>query len=97
MIGFSGRPLRTMSLFSVLISFVMMVYAGFILLEKLFSHQHMIDGLASVIFLIAGLFSILFLFLAFISEYISRILIETKNRPLYYIQQEITHYALRTV
>lgn len=88
-IGFSGRPLRTMAKFSILISFVMMFYAGFILIEKLLSPEHLIDGLASVIFLIAGLFSILFLFLAVISEYISRILIETKNRPLYYIQQEI--------
>lgn len=88
-IGFSGRPLRTMAKFSILISFVMMIYAGFILIQKLFSPEHLIDGLASVIFLIAGLFSILFLFLAVISEYISRILIETKNRPLYYIQQEI--------
>jgi glycosyltransferase involved in cell wall biosynthesis len=87
-IGFSGRPLRTMAKFSIFISFVMMLYAGFILIEKLLSPEHLIDGLASVIFLIAGLFSILFLFLAFISEYISRILIETKNRPLYYIQQE---------
>lgn len=87
-IGFSGRPLRTMAKFSILISFIMMIYAGFILVEKLLSPEHLIDGLASVIFLIAGLFSILFLFLAFISEYISRILIETKNRPLYYIQQE---------
>lgn len=89
-IGFSAKPLRTMALFSTCISFVMMIYAGFILLEKLMSPQHLIDGLASVIFLISGLFSILFLFLAIISEYISRILIETKNRPLYYIQQEIT-------
>jgi glycosyltransferase involved in cell wall biosynthesis len=89
-IGFSAKPLRTMALFSTCISFVMMIYAGFILLEKLLSPQHLIDGLASVIFLISGLFSILFLFLAIISEYISRILIETKNRPLYYIQQEIT-------
>ena len=88
-IGFSGRPLRTMAKFSILISFVMMMYAGFILIQKLLSPEHLIDGLASVIFLIAGLFSILFLFLAVISEYISRILIETKNRPLYYIQQEI--------
>lgn len=88
-IGFSGRPLRTMAKFSILISIVMMFYAGFILIEKLLSPEHLIDGLASVIFLISGLFSILFLFLAFISEYISRILIETKNRPLYYIQQEI--------
>ena len=90
-IGFSGKPLRTMAKFAIFISFIMMLYAGFILLEKLFSPEHLIDGLASVIFLVSGLFSILFLFLAVISEYISRILIETKNRPLYYIQQEITH------
>jgi dolichol-phosphate mannosyltransferase len=89
-IGFSARPLRTMSLFSVLISIIMMLYAGFILIQKLFTHQQLADGIASVIFLTAGLFSILFLFLAIISEYISRILIETKNRPLYYIKQDIS-------
>jgi glycosyltransferase involved in cell wall biosynthesis len=89
-IGFSAKPLRTMALFSTFISLVMMIYAGFILIEKLLSPQHLVDGLASVIFLISGLFSVLFLFLAIISEYVSRILIETKNRPLYYIQQEIT-------
>jgi dolichol-phosphate mannosyltransferase len=44
-----------------------------------------------VIFLTAGLFSVLFLFLAVISEYISRILLEVKKRPLYYIQREINH------
>ena len=89
-IGFSSRPLRLMSLLSVFISFVMMIYAGFILLEKLFSHQHLADGIASVIFLVAGLFSLLFLFLALISEYISRILVETKNRPLYTIERKIS-------
>ena len=68
-----------------------MFYAGFILIQKLFTHQQLADGIASVIFLTAGLFSILFLFLAVISEYISRILIETKNRPLYNVQEEITH------
>lgn len=74
---------------SILISLLMMFYAGFILIQKLFTHQQLADGMASVIFLIAGLFSILFLFLAIISEYISRILIEAKNRPLYYIKQDI--------
>ncbi len=90
-IGFSARPLRLMSLFSVLISVVMMLYAGFILIEKLFMHQALADGMASVIFLISGLFSVLFLFLAVISEYISRILLETKNRPLYYIKEDISY------
>lgn len=88
-IGFSSRPLRLMSVFSVLISIVMMCYAGFILLQKLFSHQQLADGMASVIFLISGLFSVLFLFLAVISEYISRILIESKKRPLYNIKYDL--------
>lgn len=93
-ISFSARPLRTMSVLSIMISAVMMIYAGFILIQKLFTHQHLADGIASIIFLTSGLFSILFLFLAIISEYISRILVETKNRPLYYIKQEITHESV---
>ncbi len=93
-IGFSSRPLRVMAFFSVFISIVMMLYAGFILIEKFFSHQQLANGVASVIFLISGLFSVLFLFLAIISEYISRILIETKKRPLYNIKQEITYDSI---
>ncbi|OGV48642.1 MAG: hypothetical protein A3F46_10395 [Legionellales bacterium RIFCSPHIGHO2_12_FULL_42_9] len=96
-IGFSGRPLRTMSVLSVFISALMLFYAGFILIQKLFSHQQLADGVASIIFLISGLFSILFLFLAVISEYISRILIETKNRPLYNIKQEITYDTINNL
>lgn len=94
MIGFSSHPLRVMSLFSVIISIVMMLYAGFILIQKLFTHQQLADGMASIIFLISGLFSVLFLFLAIISEYISRILIEAKNRPLYNIKQDITYESI---
>ena len=90
-ISFSSRPLRLMSVLSVFISLMMMIYAGFILIQKLFTHQQLADGMASIIFLIAGLFSVLFLFLAIISEYIGRILIETKNRPLYNIKQEFTY------
>lgn len=93
-IGFSSRPLRLMAVFSLFISIVMMFYAGFILIQKLFTHQQLADGMASIIFLISGLFSLLFLFLAVISEYISRILIETKNRPLYNIEKEINHHSL---
>lgn len=93
-IGFSSHPLRIMSLGSVCVSVVMMLYAGFIVFEKLFTHQTLADGMASIIFLISGLFSLLFLFLAVISEYVSRILVEVKNRPLYYVDQEINHKTL---
>lgn len=93
-IGFSAHPLRIMSFSSLFVSAMMMIYAGFILFERFFVHQRLPDGMASIIFLISGLFSVLFLFLAVISEYISRILTEVKNRPLYYINQEITHETL---
>lgn len=93
-ISFSAKPLHLMSIFSIVISLIMMVYAGFILIQKLFTHQQLADGMASVIFLIAGLFSVLFLFLAIISEYISRILVETKHRPLYYIRYDINQNNL---
>lgn len=95
-IGFSSRPLRLMSLLSIFLSLIMMGYAGFILIQKLFTHQQLADGMASIIFLISGLFSVLFLFLAVISEYISRILIETKNRPLYTIKEEISQLNFQT-
>ena len=94
-ISFSARPLHMMSFLSIFISVIMFGYAGFILLEKLFSHQQLADGIASIIFLISGLFAVLFLFLAIISEYISRILIEAKNRPLYYIKHYLTHEHLQ--
>lgn len=85
-ISFSHRPLRYMSIIAIIISFVLTGYAGFIVLQKLFMEQTLADGVASVIFITSGLFAILFLFLAILSEYISRIMVETKGRPLYYLR-----------
>lgn len=90
-ISFSHRPLRYMSVLSILISLILTCYAGFILLQKLFYHQHLAEGVASVIFITSGLFAVLFIFMAIISEYISRILVETKGRPLYYIRHVIQY------
>jgi dolichol-phosphate mannosyltransferase len=88
-ISFSHRPLRYMSILSIAISLILTGYAGFIVLEKLFYNQQLAEGVASVIFITSGLFAVLFFFLAIISEYISRILIESKGRPLYYIREVI--------
>jgi glycosyltransferase involved in cell wall biosynthesis len=86
-ISFSHRPLRYMSILSVVISLLLSFYAGFILLQKLLSTENLPNGITSVIFITSGLFAILFLFLAIISEYIGRILVESKNRPLYNIKE----------
>ena len=86
-LSFSTRPLWIMSILSIILSVLSAGYAGFILLQHLITNN-LIDGVASILCFTAGMFSILFLFLALLSEYIGRIMTETKERPLYYIKQE---------
>ncbi len=86
-ISFSNKPLRAMSIASLGISFLTLLYAGFVVVQKLFIENQPPSGWSSIMFFISGLFSVLFLFLAIISEYLGRILVETKQRPLYYIRE----------
>ncbi|MGL1922393.1 MAG: glycosyltransferase family 2 protein [Hyphomicrobiales bacterium] len=86
--AFSNKPLRAMSFLSIGISLLLFVYASYIFIEKLLGADT-VEGWSSLMFMIALLFSIMFIFLALISEYIARILVESKNRPLYYIREEI--------
>ncbi|WP_157351564.1 glycosyltransferase family 2 protein [Aliarcobacter butzleri] len=95
-ISFSSMPLRIVSLLSVFISFLLFLTAGGVFIYKLLDSTNSIaSGWASTIVLITFLFSILFIFLAVISEYISRILVESKNRPLYYIKKESNSSVLK--
>ncbi len=87
-LSFSTRPLWMMSILSIILSVLSAGYAGFIFLQHLIVNN-LIDGVASILCFTAAMFSILFLFLALLSEYIGRIMTETKERPLYYIRQEI--------
>jgi dolichol-phosphate mannosyltransferase len=47
------------------------------------------EGWASLMFVQLVMFCLLFLLLAIVSEYVSRILIEAKHRPLYYVREEL--------
>tara|TARA_R110000868_G_scaffold189695_2_gene433075 strand:- start:117859 stop:118869 length:1011 start_codon:yes stop_codon:yes gene_type:complete len=85
--AFSNKPLRIMSLVSITISSCLFVYACYIFVTKIMG-ANVVEGWTSLMLLMSFMFSILFVFLALISEYISRILIECKNRPLYYIRDE---------
>jgi dolichol-phosphate mannosyltransferase len=97
--SFSTLPLRYMSLMSILVSGMLMLLAGYVLVEKFWSRVPIASGWTSLVFIISLLFSVLFFFLALLSEYIGRILVETKKRPLYYIRQEIggTRFQIRSI
>ncbi len=86
-IAFSDKPLRYVAILSIIISFAAFMGSVWVFLERLYSDQ-VVAGWASLMVLQLLMFSILFLFLGVISEYISRILVESKHRPLYYVREE---------
>lgn len=88
-LAFSTTPLRYMSALSLTASLGLLAYAAYVVIRKLILGEAILDGWTSIMAAITILFSFNFLFLALISEYIGRILTETKKRPLYFIQNEI--------
>ena len=88
-INFSNKPLRLLSIFSVSLSLILLAFGIFITIYKLMYAHDIVEGWSSTTVFMSLMFSILFTFLAIISEYVSRILVESKNRPLYYIREEI--------
>ncbi len=85
--SFSLLPLRMITmvgLFTSFVSFFIMVYA-------LVSHiKHFaVSGWTSIIMTIAFFSGIIIMSLGIIGEYLSKVLIEVKNRPLYQIEKTI--------
>lgn len=87
-VAFSDKPLRYVSYAAILISGVALVGAGAVLVERLLNAQ-VAEGWASLMVVQLVMFCLLFLLLAIISEYVSRILVEAKHRPLYYVREEL--------
>jgi dolichol-phosphate mannosyltransferase len=79
-IASSDKPLRYVSGVALLISAMALLGAVAVVLERLVNRD-VVAGWASLMVVQLGMFCLLFLLLAIVSEYVSRILTETKNRP----------------
>lgn len=88
-ISFSDKPLRYISLMSLGVSFLAFLMIIIVIVHKIVAGntESIANGWTSLVVLINMLFCLLFGFLAVISEYISRILRESKNRPLYFAEE----------
>jgi len=88
-ISFSDRPLRYISIMCVGISAFAFLLTVYVILYKILAGNtsEIANGWTSLVVLINMMFCLLFAFLAIISEYISRILRESKNRPLYFAEE----------
>lgn len=88
-ISFSDKPLRYISLMCIGVSVGAFFIIIYVVLAKIFfdSGAPIANGWTSLVVLINTMFCLLFAFLAVISEYISRILRESKHRPLYFAEE----------
>lgn len=84
LLSFSAKPMRFISLVGLLFSFLIFLYAIIIIFYRL-KNGIDVPGYASIVVLISLLFSFNFIFLGMMSEYLSKIYIETKKRPLYHV------------
>ena len=88
-ISFSTKPLEIvggLGVISVIISFVILVYA---ILSFIFKWNHLMPGWTSLMCVMTFLGGIILISLWMMGEYISRIYDETKQRPQYIIEKKI--------
>lgn len=90
----SKRPLRWMSVGSLLGATLSVLYAVYVVLAHLLRGNELAEGWASLSLQIAGLFFVQFVILAVMSEYLIRIFAHTQNRPAYIISRESSSLVL---
>ncbi len=83
----STRPLRFVSLLGVAASFLNLLYMGYVVAIFLFK-EHVAEGWTTTSLQLSGMFFLLFLIMAVLSEYVGRVLEESRDRPLYHVVEE---------
>jgi glycosyltransferase involved in cell wall biosynthesis len=86
-VGNSTRPLRMVSWLALIAAFLNVLYIGYVFAVRIFKTR-VAEGWMTLSLQNAGMFLLLFLILAVVTEYVGRILDETRERPLYYIAEE---------
>jgi glycosyltransferase involved in cell wall biosynthesis len=84
-VSFSTAPLRIWTYFGVLLALAAVGYAAFILIYRLF-YGIDVPGYASLIIVLLFSTAVNLMSLGMIGEYVSRLFVETKQRPIYLLE-----------
>jgi glycosyltransferase involved in cell wall biosynthesis len=84
--SFTTAPLRLSSLFGILVSFIAFVFIVVVIVKTILFGDP-VAGYPSLMAVILFLGGLQLLSLGIIGEYIGRIFIETKGRPLYFVEE----------
>jgi len=85
-VSFTTSPLRIATIMGLVISLLTFVYIVIIIIQKLI-FNNTVSGYPSLMSVILFLGGVQLISLGIIGEYVGRIFNETKNRPLYLIQE----------
>jgi dolichol-phosphate mannosyltransferase len=83
----SSRPLRYVAYLGLLASALNVAYIGYVIVINLFKDD-VEEGWTTLSLQNAGMFLCLFVILTVLSEYVGRLLAETRDRPLYFVAEE---------
>ena len=92
--SFTTAPLRIASVLGILVSFVAFIYIVFLVFRTIFFGSDL-AGYPSMMAVILFLGGVQLLSLGVIGEYVGRIFNETKQRPLYFVEEYHGHPAKR--
>ncbi|HJP81589.1 MAG TPA: glycosyltransferase family 2 protein [Candidatus Saccharimonadales bacterium] len=84
--SFTTAPLRIASLFGMIVSFAAFIYILYLVIRTMLGHNDL-AGYPSMMAVILFLGGVQLLSLGVIGEYIGRIFNETKQRPLYFVEE----------
>jgi polyisoprenyl-phosphate glycosyltransferase len=87
LISNSSLPLRIASVVGALAAFASLAFLGYVLIIALIK-KHLAEGWLTSSVVNGTMFFLMFVVLAIMSEYIARILNETKDQPLYFVAEE---------
>lgn len=86
----SFKPIRILATAGMIISMVFLMYVIFVVISAVFFKTYFAPkGWVTLASVLGGMFFLLFSLLTLISEYIIRILNESRNEPLYFIADEM--------
>lgn len=88
LLSFSTKPLRMISILGFVVSALSFLYLGFVVIQVLIAGTAVM-GWPTLVVLMTFLGGIQLLALGVIGEYISRIFIESKRRPIYIVEEKI--------
>lgn len=87
-IGFSISPLKVSTYTGVIAFIISIIYMIIVLIQKIFIGIA-VDGYATIVCLILMFGGLQMIFIGIIGEYLGRVYIETKKRPIYIIKEEV--------